>query len=242
MGLMICQGPNCTSTKLVNAHIIAKGFGRLMRGSGPNIRITPDNIGTARQQLGEFDSGILCADCDGLLGRFDDYVIELCQKFEQLHTKLGPKGFELPHADRELFGKFVLSVLWRASISKRPSVARVKLGPYEKRFRDIIYSSRSIDELPEAEIILERYTARGAVDPAGQYFYPTRFKIADLNFYNFGVGGFRIRTKVDNRPLPKEIRPLCLSSGRVWGTFSVLEEETSEFQRTIDLMRRHKGQ
>ena len=69
-------------------------------------------------------------------------------------------SFGLPHTDRELFGKFVLSVLWRASISKRPSVAVVTLGPYEK-FRDVIFSSRSIDELPEAEIILERYTVRG---------------------------------------------------------------------------------
>ena len=31
---MICHGPNCTSTKLVNAHIIAKGFGRLIRAAG----------------------------------------------------------------------------------------------------------------------------------------------------------------------------------------------------------------
>jgi hypothetical protein len=237
MGLMICHGPNCTSTKLVNAHIIAKGFGRLIRGDGPNIRIAPENIGTARQQLGEFDSGILCADCDGILGRFDDYVIELCQKFD-LHAKRSPDAFELPHADRELFVKFVLSVLWRASISNRPSVAVVNLGPYEKKFRDMIFSSRPVDELPEIEIILERYVARGNVDPAGFYFYPARFKMAGLNFYNFGVGGFRIRTKVDNRRLPQELRPFSLSSGRVSGTFSIFEE-TSEFERTIELMRRH---
>jgi hypothetical protein len=76
---MTCHCQNCTSTKLVNAHIIAKGFGRLIRGDGPNIKIAPDNVGTAKQQLGEFDPGILCADCDGILGRFDDYVMELCQ-------------------------------------------------------------------------------------------------------------------------------------------------------------------
>src|SRR4030095_13891227 len=100
------------------------------RSYTPGIRISPENVGPARQQLGEFDSSILCAECDGILGRFDDYVIELCQKFEQLHTKHQPDAFELPQADRELFAKFVLSVLWRASISKRPSVAVVKLGPY----------------------------------------------------------------------------------------------------------------
>jgi hypothetical protein len=128
---MICHGLNCTSTKLVNAHVIAKGFGRRLRGSGLNVRISPANIGTAKQQLGEFDSDILCADCDGILGRFDDYAIELCQKFEQIHTKPQPDVFELPQSDRELFGKFVFSVLWRASISRRPSLADVKLGPYE---------------------------------------------------------------------------------------------------------------
>ena len=106
----------------------------------------------------------------------------------------------------------------------------------------MIFSSRSIDELPEAEIILERYAVRGPVDPAGIYFYPARFKMAGLNFYNFAVGGFRIRTKVDNRPLPKEIRPFSLSSGRVLrGTFTFFED-TSEYQHTIELMRRHEGQ
>ena len=216
---MICHGPNCTSTKLVNAHIIAKGFGRLMRGDGPNIRISPENVGPARQPLGEFDSSILCAECDGILGRFDDYVIELCQKFERLHTKRRPEAFELLHADRELFGKFVLSVLWRASISKRPSVAVVNLGPYEKKFRDVIFSSRSIDELPEAEILLERYTVLGPIDPAGWYFYPTPFEMAGLDFYNFSVGGFRIRTKVDNRPLPDE-----LSGGDLMATRATAEK------------------
>jgi hypothetical protein len=235
----ICYGLNCTSTKLVNAHIIAKGFGRLLRGSGSNVSITPSNVGTAKQQLGEFDSEILCADCDGILGRFDDYAMELCQKFEQLHTKPQPEVFELPHSDRELFGKFALSVLWRASISRRPSVAEVRLGPYEMKLRDVIFSSQSIDELPEAEIILQRYTVQGNVDPAGHYFYPTRFKMADLNFYNFAVAGFRIRTKVDSRPLPTELRPFSLSSGRFIGTFALLEE-TSEFQQIINLMRRRE--
>lgn len=236
---MICHGLNCTSTKLINAHIIAKGFGRLLRGSGQNVRITPANMGTAKQQLGEFDSDILCADCDGVLGRLDDYAIELCQKFERLHIKSQPEVFELPQSDRELFGKFALSVLWRASISRRPSVADVNLGPYELKIRDAIFTSQSIDDLPEAEIILQRYTVLGNVDPAGQYFYPTRFKMAGLNFYNFAVGGFRIRTKVDSRPLPNEWRPFSLSSGRFLGTF-ILLEETSEFEQMIKLMRRHE--
>lgn len=238
--VMICHGLNCTNTKLVNAHIIAKGFGRLIRGDGPNVRIAPENIGTAKQQLGEFDSDILCADCDGILGRFDDYALELCQKFEWLHTKPQPEVFELPQSDRELFGKFVLSVLWRASISNRPSVAGVKLGPYEMKLRDAIFSSRSIDTLPEAEIILQRYTVRGNIDPAGHYFYPTRFKMAGLNFYNFAVGGFRIRTKIDSRPLPNELRSFSLSSGQFLGTF-ILLEETSEFQSIINMMHRHRA-
>src|SRR4249920_3319608 len=88
-----------------------------------------------------------------------------------------------------------------------------------RKFRDVIFSSRSIDELPEAEIILERYTVRGTAHPAGMYFYPTRFKMAGLNFYNFAVGGFRIRTKVDNRPLPIELKPFSLSSGPMRGTY-----------------------
>ena len=194
---------------------------------------------TAKQQLGEFDSGIFCADCDGLLGRFDDYVLELCQKFEQLHTKPHPEPLNCRKLTENCSASLCFRCYGELQSVKRPSVAVVRLGPYEKKFRDVIFSSRSIDELPEAEIIFSGTPCEDVLIRLAMYFYPTRFKMADLNFYNFAVGGFRIRTKVDNRPLPKEL--ISLSSGPVWGTFTVFEE-TSEFQRTIDLMKRHPGQ
>ena len=53
------------------------------------------------------------------LGRFDDYACGALPKVRTVaHTKPHPDAFELPQADREMFGKFVLSVLWRASISQ----------------------------------------------------------------------------------------------------------------------------
>ena len=222
--------PKLRQYKTVNAHVSQRV---LIRGDGLISRFRLRTWAPPNNSW-RFDSGILCADCDGRLGswrlRYGAVRSRTATHYRQDET------FELPHADRELLG--VCAFGGRASISKRPAFAGVRLGPYEKKFRDVIFSSRSIDEVPEAEIILQRYTVRGDIDPAGHFFYPTRFKITGLNFYNFAVGGFRIRTKVGNRPLPEEMRPLSLSRGRVWGTFTVWED-TSEFQHTVDLMRRH---
>jgi hypothetical protein len=46
------------------------------------------------------------------------------------HKIVRPGVFELVDVDGEKFAKFVLAVLWRASISSRPDYANVSLGPY----------------------------------------------------------------------------------------------------------------
>lgn len=55
-----CHGLGCRCTALVKAHIIPAGFGRLIKGPGPNMQMSLQAAGPAKQQLGEFDNEILC--------------------------------------------------------------------------------------------------------------------------------------------------------------------------------------
>jgi hypothetical protein len=66
----VCHGLNCSSTDLIEAHIIPKGFARLIRGPGPNVALSIQQVREAKPQLGEFDKNILCASCDHKLGIF----------------------------------------------------------------------------------------------------------------------------------------------------------------------------
>jgi hypothetical protein len=139
---MICHGLNCNSKKLIEAHIFPQGFARFIRGSDANVKLTPERVGQANPQLGEYDAHILCAACDSLLGIDDEYGLEVCRRYEAEHLALGAKLFEMKNVDCERFCKFVLSVLWRASISKRKSFAVVNLGPYEDVARDVLFGAK----------------------------------------------------------------------------------------------------
>jgi hypothetical protein len=62
---MACHGHQCSNTRLINAHIIPQGFGRLIRTrQGPLLKATAGGISPAAPQLGEYDPDLLCADCD----------------------------------------------------------------------------------------------------------------------------------------------------------------------------------
>ena len=104
----ICNGLNCSSTDLVEAHIIPKGFARIIRGLGPNIALSIQQVREAKPQLGEFDRNILCAACDHRLGLFDDYAVDLCKQFDRKHVRLSNDMFELEGFDGEKFTKLFL--------------------------------------------------------------------------------------------------------------------------------------
>ena len=82
---MICCGMNangvaCTSTTLIEAHIIPRGFARdVMAGHSHNVKISTSNVGIT--QHGVYDLRILCAVCDGNLGQYDDYALEVFRRF-----------------------------------------------------------------------------------------------------------------------------------------------------------------
>jgi hypothetical protein len=124
-----CRGLNCTSTDLIEAHIVPKGFGRFVRGDAHNMHVTLSAANYAKPQLGEYDNQILCGSCDNQLGAFDNYALQICKAFKSDYKTMPHGTFELESVDGDKLAKFVLAVLWRASISSRPDYAAVSLGP-----------------------------------------------------------------------------------------------------------------
>ena len=153
-----CRGLNCSSTDLVKAHIMPRGFAKTIRGDGPNVMIAKKRgVLEANPQLGEYDNGILCASCDGKLGILDDYAVGVCRSFETRKQTIGPDIFEMSDVDGNKFAKAILAILWRASVSERDSFRSVSLGPYETTARDVVFGARELSAFPEYELIMARY-------------------------------------------------------------------------------------
>src|SRR5436190_1875058 len=88
--------------------------------------------------------------------------------------------FKIDNLDCERFSVFVLSVLWRASVSKRLDFSEVGLGPYEDVVRNVIFGSCTLADVPAFELIVSCYWSRH-LDMAGISYYPSKIKFLGLN-------------------------------------------------------------
>jgi hypothetical protein len=103
----------------------------------------------ARPSSGEYESGILCQECDNeLLGSLESYAyrsfyatdVDFSDKaiFEAGRTEMGIPLTRVTNVKYREFKLFLLSILWRASISTRPFFDEVHLGPYQEKVRQML--------------------------------------------------------------------------------------------------------
>ncbi len=88
---------------------------------------------TKKRPIGLYDQSILCATCDQIIGNYDDYAKTILIDQISLYKHSKNPCYIIPSNKINYIKlkKFFISLIWRASISKRAEYARVSLGPYE---------------------------------------------------------------------------------------------------------------
>lgn len=127
--------------KLCKAHIIPEAF-YSFKETGALRKVTISDF-PKRLQIGEYDSTILCADCDNLFSSYENYAKQvLCDTFLNQFKKETQNGtIYIVHKGSFNYKKlrvFFLSLLWKASVSKTDACADVVLGRYEKLLYKIL--------------------------------------------------------------------------------------------------------
>jgi hypothetical protein len=205
-----------------------------MRAYPNNRLISIDRVRPT--QHGIFDREILCADCDGKLGDLDNYAVTVCRLFRAKRTIADDGLFEMLNVDGNRFATFVLSVLWRASISNRIEVSKVSLGQHEADAGEVIFGAKPLAAMPDYQLLIARYLRTGKFNPAGNFTYPARMTNELIGWY-FSLNGFRILAKLSPTPLPVELGP-CIVNGndRLIGSF-LHYETTTEGQSAVAMAR-----
>jgi hypothetical protein len=106
-----------------------------------------DQLKKKPRQSGGYDKDILCGNCDNkILGSLERYAslvlyggIELTIENSQGQNK--SKYVSVKGLDYRKFKLFLLSILWRASISNLPIFQKVNLGEHEQILRNKILSN-----------------------------------------------------------------------------------------------------
>src|SRR4030042_6422490 len=98
-----------------------------------------------QRETGEFDKNILCEKCDKeILGNYEAYAKRVLYGGAPLSLPIKPERMfnktwmPVGNIDYKKFKLFLLSILWRASITSRPYFSQVKLDHHENIIREMI--------------------------------------------------------------------------------------------------------
>jgi hypothetical protein len=128
---------------LIEAHIVPRCLHAPLKNANgkPMIRLSKQpSIYPRSSHIGEYDASILCAECDGAFGEWDNYactlLLKTIPKSAVIMLANGVRCNRVPSYDYDRFKLFLLSVIWRMSISARPAFRNVRLGPIEAQLRE----------------------------------------------------------------------------------------------------------
>jgi hypothetical protein len=159
-----CKLCHCEKPLLNESHIIPDFMYKGLFDKGHRLnKFAPaefikGNKRVSRPPTGEYECGILCATCDNeiiggyetyarkaLYGKVEEYSSDLpeCANFKTTSGVTFTHGKNVHYKEFKLF---LLSILWKASISSRPFFKEVNLGPYEETIRKMILSGDAKDE------------------------------------------------------------------------------------------------
>ena len=195
--------------KLADAHIIPRSFFKLTRGKGKHsilVGVDEKELDKKHKQAGLSDKSILCQDCDNhRFGPYDKHGIEAV--LDLLNTKKlyrddfgNPCAYLANKADYTKFKLFLLSVLWRASISSIEFYEHIDLGSsHVERIKEMLKNQDAGKETDYPFICFYQtgHHYPSTVLPSFQQ------RIEGVNFYRLYLPSNLIfLIKVDSQPLP----------------------------------------
>lgn len=211
---MMCK--LCRQKKqLVEAHIIPKSLYKPLqdRSGTPRIGSNKSGFYPKRSPIGIYDKHLVCDDCEKLFSPWDHYAHELLLGKLVDTNYITSGGERLAYQFKEVdYGKlklFFISLLWRAAVSKQEFFARIEVGPFEQKLRQMILNNDPGD--PETfAVCLAKFD-----DPLGTIMLdPDRQRWFGVNYCRFYLAGYVAHIKVDKRPPPEFMEDFILVPNR----------------------------
>ncbi len=196
---------------LIRAHIIPESFFRPLRDPSGPPRLMTDTKGIypKRFPIGVYDKGILCRECEDRFAATDDYgqllLLRSLSEAEPITQEGKTIALVFKRFDYTKLKLFVLSVLWRASVSRHPFYEKIALGPYEDRIREM-FERGDPGPPDDFAVTFAHFEEKLGLLP----FDPYREKYDGINYCRMYMGGYVVLVKVDHRNAPAPIGELAL--------------------------------
>ncbi len=215
---MICKGCG-EEKKLIKAHIIPKSFYMDLRGDENHLNVVPTDIEQreGRSNIGDYDTEILCKECDLFISRYDDYgkrlLLDQVASFKELRKDGKLYAYMISDYNYLYLKLFLLSILWRASISKRSFFKAIDIGEHENQIKDLIFRCAD-DGNTTYGCTLSKFMPADIGSLERTIINPDCTKIDEINYYRFWLGGYTSWIRVDTKQDPEGLGRLELMEGR----------------------------
>ncbi|MFO6429926.1 hypothetical protein ACLBKT_07505 [Erythrobacter sp. W302b] len=200
---------NCSADKTIKAHLIPQAFAREVRGEGKVMALTNGDLSSFQpSQNGRYDDGILCAECDNLLGKDEKYAFEILAKVRgALRDRTSHQIIEGLEGDR-LF-RCATGIAWKFALT-RDHYGRIDIGPYADALKNLLFDRSKA--VAHVDAFMMRF--HDGTSEARFFRAPKTERYNSVNFIRLGVGGFVFLIKIDKRPLPEIPREVWLRGNK----------------------------
>ncbi|MEO7311717.1 MAG: hypothetical protein ABIX01_15040 [Chitinophagaceae bacterium] len=189
------------------SHIIPDFMYKEMFDENHKLIVQPFRQGTVekyeikRPSDGEYEGGLLCDDCDNnLLGHFENYSSKAlyggklreneCPIFQNCISQHGIGFIKCERLNYHKYKLFLLSILWRASISTRPFFSEIILtSEHEEEIRNMMLTKDGGD-VAKYPIFVSSYANNHDL-PKQLIAQPIQLSSTDdLQVYSFMINGY----------------------------------------------------
>ncbi len=195
------------STDFGKSHVIPESFllHRKIQGETSILATNKSDVYPQRRPIGEYDSEILCKKCETVFNSWDSYGKELLinkqNDFKITEENGAIISYHTESFDYAKLKMFFISILWRASISKRDFYTKVNLGPHEDVLRNMIINSDP-GTMDDYDVQLFRFSG---VDHPIPILMPVEIRSSyGLRYYRVYLGDHFFDIKVDKQKTPKK--------------------------------------
>jgi len=177
----------------------------LYRGNASNLE-NVDMVPT-----GEYEGNILCRECDNeVIGRYENYSscalyggrlpADECPTFDNIHIN-DIQAILCRNFEYHKFKLFLLSILWRSSISNRDFFRNVDLGSNEENIRAMIINGDAGNDT-NYPILIVSFLGNQNI-PSEIIGQPHRFRKDQLEGYTYLINGFFYIFFISSEDLPQ---------------------------------------
>ncbi len=202
-----CKWCHKENPQFANSHIIPKAF--FVHDGKNDRKILSVGEYPRRKPTGSKDTNILCVDCEKnfqqidsqaatiLLQNFDKYLIPFNDKKDDI-------ALQIDGQHKQAIKRFLIYVLWRASVSTLREFRMIKLGAYEDKIKDALINDK---EFGNHEYSFSAFK----VEKSSGNIYPRKLNkraFSGCNFYELDFANFIFNIKVDSRITPEPLKSL----------------------------------